>query len=103
MIGAGAVARYEVAIVLQHVEFVAGDNALEFDLGVRLGSREAQIRCASNEGVRLPSWRRIRNKPVSRLGVIDIESARFGVGSRLRPIDPDAELEPASVGFLGYW
>ena len=88
MIRAHAALGDQVAIVLEHVEPVVGDNAFQFMLRPGLGIGIAQIDRLSFEGLGLPVGRGIGDQPIADIGIARIECAWLSVQAGLSPVHP---------------
>ena len=88
MVGAIAAVGHEVAIVLQHVQMVIGDQALDFMLRPLPGFRHSQIYGLPLERLRLPVGGQVGHHPVANFGIARIQGARLGRQPGLRPIYP---------------
>ena len=93
MIAAVASVGHQIAVVLQHVQVVIGDDALHFIMGPLLGFGHSEINGLSFEGLGLPFCREIGHHPVANLRIPYIQGAGLGGQSGLCPVHPETEFQ----------
>ena len=101
VVGAEAALGEEVAVVLDHVEVVAFDDALEFCGGPGLGGGDAEVDGLAFEFFGFPVGAEVGDHPVDDFGVADVEGVGLGGEGGLGPVGPDAEFEACGVGLVG--
>ena len=88
--------------MLEHIEAIVADDAFELVLRPCLGYRDTHIDRDALEGFAvLPAGRQVGDQPVTCVGIVNIQRARPIGRASLRPVDPQTELEPVSVGKVG--
>src|SRR5580704_3849591 len=100
MIGTIASMRHKIAVVLQHIEMIVGNDALYLVLRPILRLRRTQVDRLPLEWLRLPVRWKIRHHPVMHFRVVHIQCAWLGRQASLRPIDPKSKLQPMLMGIL---
>ena len=100
MVGTNALVHDHALIVLQHVEMVVRDDALDLLLSPLFGLGHSQVNGLSLESLRLPVLRKIRHYPVANFWIASVQGSGLGGESRLSPIDPKTELEPTLVRII---
>ena len=83
--------RDEVAIVLQHVQVIVLDNALDLFCRISLRSRDTQINRLPLELLRLPIQPYVIHQPIADGWIVNIQSPRSRINPSLAPIHPHSK------------
>src|SRR6267378_1014060 len=97
VIRAIASVRDQISVVLQHVETIVRDDALDFLLRPLLGLGHSQVDGLSLEGFWLPLLWKIGHHPIANFWIAGVQGSGLGGEGRLGPIDPKTELDPTLV------
>src|SRR5581483_3533985 len=101
MVSAAAPMRNQISVMLQHVEVIISNDALNFLLRPLLSRRNAQVDSLPLERLRLPVFWNIGNHPVANFRIASIQRPWFSRQPCLSPVDPDAKFQTMLVGVVG--
>ena len=101
MIAAHAALRYQVAIMLQHVQAVVVNNSVQFLPRPGLSRGIPDIDGLALEGFRLPMGRHIADQPIANFRIAGVKRTRRGIRAGLRPVHPEAEFQAQVVRAVG--
>src|SRR5438105_867148 len=102
VIRAIASVRDQISVVLQHVEMVVGNDALDFSLSPLLGLGHSQVDGLSLEGFWVPLLWKISHHPIANFWIAGVQGSGLGGEGRLGPIDSKTELEPTLVRIVSH-
>src|SRR2546423_1479888 len=100
MAGAIASVRHQVTVVLQHVQVIVPDHAIDLTLGPLFCFGNSNVDGLSLKWLRLPIGGNIGNHPIANLGIARIQSSRPRRESSLSPVHPDAEFQSVLVRLI---